>query len=126
MEVMVATFLVGILGAGVVSGVFTARRLTYVNAQRVAAFGLAKAKTEELKGVGYDELDSLYGAQQQEIDLELVNLGGVNQKVLPATRTTTLQTMTTPDRKLVTVTVEWEFQGREIDETVETFLYPRR
>jgi prepilin-type N-terminal cleavage/methylation domain-containing protein len=125
-EVMIATFLVGILGAGVISGATVARRLTYVNAQRVSAFGLAKAKLEELKGRGYNELDALYGSQVQEVDLDLVNLGGVTQEVIPATRTLSLQDLTSPQRKRVTVRIQWEFQGREIDETVQTFLYPRR
>ncbi len=125
-EVVIATFLVTFVGAGVVSGVITSQRLNYINAQRVAAFGLAKAKIEELHGVGYEELTERYGSIQQEIDLELVNLGGVNQVMIPARRTTFLSDLTDPERKQVTVTVEWDFQGREIQENIETLLYPRR
>lgn len=123
---MIATLLVGILGAGVVSGALTARRLTYLNAQRVAAFGLAKAKVEETKGVGYEELDALYGDRTVERDLDLVNLGGVNQEVIPARRILLIRDLSNPDRKQVTVIVRWDFQGSQIEERVETFLYPRR
>lgn len=125
-EVVVASLLITLLGAGVFRTAIFSQRITYSNAQRQAAFGLAKAKTEELKGVGYDELDARYGSSQQEIDLDLVNLGGVNQKILPATRSTTLQNLSSPQRKLITVTVSWEFQGRSLTETVQIFLYPRR
>ena len=125
-EVVVASLLITLLGAGVIRTAIFSQRVTYSNAQRLAAFGLAKAKTEELKGVGYSELDTRYGSSQQEIDLDLINLGGVNQKILPATRSTTLQDVTSPQRKLITVTVSWEFQGRQLSETVQVFLYPRR
>lgn len=125
-EVVMATFLVTLLGGAVVNGVITARRHTYLNAQRVEAFGLAKSKMEEMKGVGYATLSARYGSQQQEIGLEFVNLGGVDQNTITARRTTTLEDLNNPRRKRVRVRVEWEFQGIDADETLETFLYPRR
>ena len=125
-EVVVATLLVTLLGAGVIQSTLLARKITYSNAQRVAAFGLAKAKTEELKGVGYEKLTATYGTTHSETDLELVNLGGVNQELVKTTRTTTLEDLTSPRRKRVTVSITWDFQGKELEESAEIFLYPRR
>jgi prepilin-type N-terminal cleavage/methylation domain-containing protein len=120
-EVMMATLIVGILATGVISGVTLARRLTYVNAQRVAAFGLAKARIEELKGVGYEDLD----AGNPET-LDLVNLGGVNQQIVPARLRTNIRELENPDRKRIVVRVDWRFEGKRVQERVRTFLYPRR
>ena len=142
-EVVVASLLVTLLGAGVLQTTILARRITYSNAQRVAAFGLAKALTEELKGVGYEELTADYIAgktaveddddddeddedEDEQKELDVVNLGGVNQNIITGIPSIAMEELTDPRRKRVTVTISWNFQGRELEESVEIFLYPQR
>jgi len=132
-EVVVASLLVTLLGAGVLQTTILARRITYSNAQRVAAFGLAKAMTEELKGIGYEELTADYVAGKTDDDddgvddeLDVVNLGGVNQNIITGIPSIAMEELTDPRRKRVTVTISWDFQGRELEESVEIFLYPQR
>lgn len=131
-EVIIATFLVTLLAGGVFNGIIASRRLTYVNAQRVEAFGLAKSKIEEMKGKRFTELNAAYGVKQQETDLVFVNLGGDKQKVITANRTTTLEDLgeagndSNPVRKRITVEVEWEYRGRNRSEELVTYLYPKR
>lgn len=136
-EVVVASLLVTLLGAGVLQTTILARRITYSNAQRVAAFGLAKALTEELKGVGYEELTADYIAgktavedddddEDEQKELDVVNLGGVNQNIITGIPSIAMEELTDPRRKRVTVTISWDFQGRELEESVEIFLYPQR
>ena len=132
-EVVVASLLVTLLGAGVLQTTILARRITYSNAQRVAAFGLAKAMTEELKGIGYEELTADYVAGKTDDDddgvddeLDVVNLGGVNQNIITGIPSISMEELTDPRRKRVTVTISWNFQGRELEESVEIFLYPQR
>ena len=132
-EVVVASLLVTLLGAGVLQTTILARRITYSNAQRVAAFGLAKAMTEELKGIGYEELTADYVAGKTDDDddgvddeLDVVNLGGVNQNIITGIPSISMEELTDPRRKRVAVTISWDFQGRELEESVEIFLYPQR
>lgn len=121
-----ATFLVTLLGAGVVNGIIAARRHTYINAQRVEAFGLAKSKIEEMKGKKFDTLSANYGNEQVETDLVFVNLGGEKQKTITARRILKQVDVPNPTRKRVTVTIEWDYRGSSKQEEITTFLYPRR
>ena len=122
-EVVICMILLTMVALGLVSGVVIARQLTYSNAQRVAAFGLARARLEELKGLRYETIDPL--SYSTETNIQFAHLGGTQQKALEATRVTRLTALENPTRIHAAVAVRWYARGRLQQESATTFIYPR-
>ena len=53
LEMLVSLSLLGIVGGALVRSVILARQLTYASSQRVSAFGLCRARIEEVRGFDY-------------------------------------------------------------------------
>ncbi|MFC1452838.1 type II secretion system protein J [Verrucomicrobiota bacterium] len=119
-EVLVASALVGLLTVAVYSVVINAVSLNYAVAQRVAAFTLCKEKLEQLRGSDYHSVTASNCAAQTVF---LTHLGGTARVPLTGTRAGSLTGLSNPDRKSVTVTVQWDYRGRQFEESMTGVIY---
>lgn len=122
-EVMISLLLVTMLIAALVQSIMVGRSLTYSNAQRVAAFGMCKAKLEEMRGMDYTQLVTTNFAD--EADLRFAHLSGAEQIPITCARTVELTPQTDPERTDVSVQVDWNYRGVALVERVDATVYPR-
>lgn len=122
-EVAIALGLVTILVTVLVQTIGVARRLTYANAQRVAAFGMCKARLETVRGMDYESVDPTNFVD--ETDLRFLHLSGRERIPIACTRSVDLATQTNPVRTDVTVNLQWQFLGNVYQESVTGTVYPR-
>ena len=123
LEVLVSLTLLGIVGGALVRSVILARQLTYASSQRVSAFGLCRARIEEVRGFDYANIAATNFPA--ETGIRLSHLGGQNQDPINCDRAVAIQTLTGPDRKEVLVTVSWNYRDRNLQEDITGILYPR-
>lgn len=121
-EVVVMLALVTLLISGIYAGIVNAVHLNYAVAQRVAAFGLCRDTLEQMRGIGYDQVNTTrFGTT----NLWLTHLGGSQMIPLSATRTCTIASHAGPIRKEVNVTIAWTFRGKPFEESIRTYIFKR-
>ena len=119
-EIMISMGLIGLLCAGVYSCIISGLNLNYASAQRVAAFTLCKEEVEKMRGVGYLRVTA---TNFPAGDVFLTHLGGSARLPMTGTRASTITEYSDPVRKVVDVTVQWDFKGRPFEESLTAVIY---
>ena len=109
------------MAGAVVRSVGMARQLNYAASLRLSAFGLCKAKLEQIRAEDYSSVES--SNFPKEPGLSLSHLSGKSQNRIFCDRSTSVQDFVSPDRKVVGVTVSWQFRGRPLQEQISGVLY---
>jgi len=122
-EIVVGVLLVAILIGAVAQSVFVSRRLTYANAQRVGAFGMCKSRLEELRGMEYSVLRT--NTFSTETNLKFMHLSGRDRVPVSCTRSITLEEEDDPPRLNVNVTVNWNYLGQALSESVDGVIFDK-
>lgn len=122
-EVIIALLLASAIIAVLVRSVAVARSLTYANALRVGAFGVCKAKLEEVRGMEYSQLDPTNFVV--ETGLRFLHLSGRDRLPIACTRSVALNAQTNPVRTDVQVTVQWQYRDTPFQEQVIGTVYPK-
>jgi len=112
-----------LMSASLIRCVVIAKSLNHANEQRVIAYGMAKAKVEELQGLKYDKL--IASDFRPERDIAFTHLGGGGHLPLTCTRHTRIYTRNSPDRKEVLTQVQWKYRGKFFREKAIAVLYPK-
>jgi prepilin-type N-terminal cleavage/methylation domain-containing protein len=123
-EVVIAIVLISVVASAVAQSMVQARRMTYANAQRWAAFGLCRAKMEDIRSTDYDLLPTM--ALPEEPGLEMSHLSGRARVRLLCDRTTTVEVLEDPARTVVSVSVTWDYLGRPMEERLTNTLYRKK
>jgi hypothetical protein len=89
----------------------------------VAAFGLCKDGLEKMRGTEYSNIATGYLAAES---VRLGRLGGSECVPLPADRSCLVTELPNPERKVVTVSVDWTYKGRAFGETVSGVIYRKQ
>jgi prepilin-type N-terminal cleavage/methylation domain-containing protein len=108
-ELMVAVFVLAILAPGVYQGMIRGLEFNALSSQHLAASGLGREWLEQMRGLPYTSVT----AANFPLENVLLNHVGVMDRIpVQATRSATIQELTSPQRKVVTVRVEWNHRGR--------------
>jgi hypothetical protein len=122
-EVMFATVIVLMLAGGLYGSVILGNHLTYAAAQRQAAFGLCTELLEEMRSVHYSFVTA---ATFPAEPLQLTHLGGAQRIPLFCSRSCTIAELANPLRKNVRIRVSWNYQGKAMQETLDSVIYYRK
>jgi len=121
-EVMVSVLMLSLLIAVVYGGVTQGVQSSYLTAQRVSAFGVCKARLEQMRGTEYDEITVTTFPEQI---VEMTHLGGSDRVPLEGTLVSSVTSLAQPTRKQVTVSLSWVFRGREYSESITGSIVDR-
>ncbi len=124
LEVVIGMVIFSILAVGVITGVIRVANLNYVNAQRVAAYGLGYDAVESLKSDGYDAITDQHDLLTPSLE-KLTHLGGSGRVPLYAWRWGHVEEKNNPERKKITIWVGWNYQNRNQFEEVIAVVLPR-
>ncbi|MCK5849358.1 MAG: prepilin-type N-terminal cleavage/methylation domain-containing protein [Kiritimatiellae bacterium] len=119
-EVLVGMLLVSLLVSGIFLGVVQGTRANYASAQHIAAFGLCKERIEHMRGVAFS---SVTADNFPTEELNLTHMGGSQRLPLTCSRSSTIANLTSPTRKAVTVSVNWNFRGWTLIEYANGFIF---
>jgi Tfp pilus assembly protein PilX len=122
-EVVIGIVLVVLLVMALFQSVTLARHLTHANAQRVGAFGMCKARLEQLRGMDYADLSGTNFVM--ESDLQFTHLSGKEQLPIHCVRSLTFTPQANPQRTDVQVTVAWTYRGTPFREQLNGVIYPK-
>ena len=122
-EVMVSLFLLSVVSLSLTRALVSYRALGYAHAQHVSAFGVARAKLEEVRALPYSDIQA--SALPTEHNYPFAHLSGAERKPLVCRVRTTVRERTSPERKWVRVRVDWTSRGRRQLVEINTNLYPR-
>ncbi len=121
-EVVVTMMVVAMLAVGVYSGIVQGSRLNYAASQRIAAFGICRSVLEEMKSAGYNAVTATNFPAHS---VTITHLGGSDRIPLSGMCSNQIATVSSPDRKNVTVWASWNYQGRPFWERVDGVVYYR-
>ncbi len=107
---------------GVVSSVLLGARLNQASSQRLTAFGLCKEWYEQMKGSPFTNVTTTVFSPQT---VRITNLGGLSRVPIWGQRSCTILATNTPPSKLVTIQVQWSYQGRDFEENLQGVIYDR-
>jgi type II secretory pathway pseudopilin PulG len=122
-EVMVASGLLFIVSAALISAAVAGTRLNYSSAQHVSAFGLCKERLEQMRALATTNFAGITTAAFPTETITLTHAGGTIYRALGCSRSSTVTTLDDPLRKSVTISVAWTFAGRNRSERIDTVLY---
>lgn len=116
-EVLISTVIVGIILSGMLLCLNFAYKYTRHNANTTMALNYAQALMEEIKNVGYRELDNY---DEYSDTVLLYQEEGVN---IVATRNVKLDGEDDEPFRKIKVTVAWDWLGKHYTEEINTLRY---
>jgi type II secretory pathway pseudopilin PulG len=122
-ELVISLMVISVLAAALIHSVLLAQHIIHATSQRVSAFGMARAKFEEVQSCAFSDVATTNFPD--ETGIRLSHRSGPNQLAVNCTRTVTIQPQTAPERKEVDVSVTWNFLDRTLTETIRGVIYPR-
>jgi hypothetical protein len=122
-EVLFASTLFMLAIAGAIGAVMLSLHLNYAGAQQFAAFGLCKDLYEQMRSLDYTNVTATAFPSQT---LQLTHLGGDARKTLNCQRMSVIRDCTNPERKVVTVTVQWSYRSKTLAESLTGVIYRKR
>ena len=122
-EVMIVVALGSLVIIGVYAGISLGTSLNYASAQRVAAFGLCRDLYEQLRGADYTNVTAVVFPTTT---MRLTHLGGSQHLPQMCTRSCTIDELLNPTRKVVNITVAWNYMGNSLQESLDGVIYQKR
>jgi len=122
-ETIVGLLLVTLLTLALVESVGLSRRLTYANALRLAAFGMCKSRLEQVRALGFDQLNPTNFPAETAI--RFAHLSGRSRLPLTCNRSVSFSPQVDPERTDVQVTVTWNYGGLTLQEHILGSVYPK-
>lgn len=122
-EVMIVVALGSLVIIGVYAGISLGTNLNYASAQRVAAFGLCRDLYEQMRGADYTNVTAVVFSTTT---MRLTHLGGSQHLPQMCTRSCTIDELLNPTRKVVNITVSWNYMGNALQESLDGVVYKKR
>ena len=122
-EVMIVVALGSLVIIGVYAGISLGTSLNYASAQRVAAFGLCRDLYEQMRGADYTNVTAVVFPTTT---MRLTHLGGSQHLPQMCTRSCTIDELLNPTRKVVNITVAWNYMGNSLQESLDGVIYQKR
>ena len=122
-EVLMVVVLGSLVIIGVYAGISLGTHLNYASAQRLAAFSLCRDLYEQMRGADYTNVTAVVFPTTT---MRLTHLGGSQHLPQMCTRSCTIDEMLSPTRKVVNITVSWNYMGNELQESLDGVIYQKR
>lgn len=122
-EVVLGITLLSLLLFSVISGVVVANGFSAVAAQNLAAFQHARSRIEMMRSTNFTAIAT------NVFTAETVNLGyaaGLTRTPITGYLTNMVTSYSSPERKVVDVTVAWQYRGRSRTQEVRGVIYYKR
>ena len=117
-EVVIGITLMAMVLFSVIGGLLSANRLSASASQHFMAFQQARARIEQMRGTNYSAIATNNFPAQQ---VELGYLGGLRGSL-----SNTVTSYSSPDRKVVDVSVTWNNRGRVLTQEVRGVIYDKK
>ena len=122
-EVLIVVALGSLVIIGVYAGITLGTQLNYASAQRLAAFGLCRDLYEQMRGADYTNVTAVVFPTTT---MRLTHLGGSQHLPQMCSRSCTINDLTSPTRKAVSITVSWTYMDHDLQETLDGVIYKKR
>ncbi len=122
-EAVLGITLLSMLLFAVISGVVVANGFGAVAAQNLAAFQHARSRIELMRSTNYTVIATNIFPSET---VELGYMSGLQRTPIIGYLTNTITTYTAPDRKVVDVSVAWQYRGRSRTQEVRGVIYYKR
>ncbi|MDD4734491.1 MAG: type II secretion system protein [Kiritimatiellae bacterium] len=122
-EVVIGITLMAMVLFAMIGGLLSANRLSASASQHYAAFQHARARIEQMRGTNYSALTTNDFPAGQ---VELGYINGLQRLPVYGYLSNSVASYSSPDRKVVDVSVTWSFRGRGRTQEVRGVIYDKK
>ncbi len=122
-EVVIGITLMAMVLFAVIGGLLSANRLSAAASQHFAAFQQARARIEQMRGTNYSAVATNAFLAER---IELGYISGRLRTPVYGYLSNSVASYSSPDRKVVDISVTWNGRGRVLTQEVRGVIYDKK